>query len=291
MSNVNLSWDADGTIDSYTIYRSESPMSVESLPAPIAENVLDKTYSDTTVVDGTAYYYRVASVAGESAKVSDEVMVKASAGDEYWNNVISLLNFEASIIDEKSRIWTALTTPVFTADGFQLTGNNLATPYSTDFDWNTGSYTIEGFVKASVWSSWSLPGLVNGIPLLIGRMGQTNDLNQWSFGPVSSGKVHFYYFSGGQKLLISSNNTLPTNELVHISFCKDANNAYVSIAGIVTSLALPSSIVLPVVSENISVGRYNNSRITGFLGGLRITKGVARYTANFTPPDAPFPSS
>lgn len=287
-NRLELNWKLDGFVDEQRYYCSETPIDPENLPAPKAVLAGDvRTYVDTEIEIGKTYCVCVGSVRNGIEKISEEIYVFTGA-DEYSSNVISLLNFEASIIDEKSRIWTALATPVFTTDGFQLTGNDLATPYTSDFDWFNDNYTIEGFVKASDWSSWSVPGLINGIPLLIGRMGQTNDINQWSFGPVSSGKVHFYYFSGGQKLLIASNNTLPTNELVHIAFCKDANNAYISIAGIVTSLALPSNMSLPVVSESISVGCYNYQRIIGFLGGLRITKGVARYKSNFTPPVRPF---
>lgn len=291
MAGIRIEFSQFGHFDYFEIIRSNSSMvslSDHELPEPITTNLKTMYYMDTGVLEGLRYYYKIRVLRGSESMLSDEIVAEAKNSDEHSSYVISLLNFKASIIDEKSRIWTASAIPIFTADGFQLTGNDLATPYTSDFEWFNDNYTIEGFVKASDWSSWSVPGLINGIPLLIGRMGQTNDINQWSFGPVSSGKVHFYYFSGGQKLLISSNNTLPTNELVHISFCKDANNAYVSIAGVVTSLALPSSIALPVVSENISVGCYNYSRIAGFLGGLRITKGVARYKNNFTPPIKPF---
>lgn len=75
MSSVNLTWAADGNIDSYNIYRSTSPMNIASLPAPLATGITTKSYSDTTAANGTKYYYRVASVAGSTNKISSEISV------------------------------------------------------------------------------------------------------------------------------------------------------------------------------------------------------------------------
>ncbi|MHA3052609.1 fibronectin type III domain-containing protein [Acinetobacter sp. ANC 4640] len=75
MSSVNLTWDAAGQIDSYKVYRSTSPMNPSGLPAPLATGITAKSYSDTTAVTGTPYYYRVASVKNGVEKVSDEVIV------------------------------------------------------------------------------------------------------------------------------------------------------------------------------------------------------------------------
>lgn len=59
---------------SFTIYRDTSPIDVDNLPVPIAENVEDKNYSDDDVTKGYTYYYRVSDGEG---RLSDEVSVFA----------------------------------------------------------------------------------------------------------------------------------------------------------------------------------------------------------------------
>jgi hypothetical protein len=46
-------------------------------------------------------------------------------------------------------------------------------------------------------------------------------------------------------------------------------------------------------TDQFTIGHESNgsSRFTGFMDEIRVTSGIARYTANFTPPTAPFPDA
>jgi hypothetical protein len=41
----------------------------------------------------------------------------------------------------------------------------------------------------------------------------------------------------------------------------------------------------------LNIGQMNNVTADGWIDDVRITKGVARYTTNFVPPDQQFPDS
>jgi len=45
-----------------------------------------------------------------------------------------------------------------------------------------------------------------------------------------------------------------------------------------------------IVSIGVSETGYTGEAVTGYLDEFRVTKGIARYTANFTPPTAGFPT-
>ena len=215
--------------------------------------------------------------------------------DEEFDNVSLLLhgdgtNGSTTIVDSSSspkavtavgdaQISTAIadpfgnTTGVIALDG---SGDYLATPDSEDF-YLPGDFTIEGWVYSTASSfgaivaQWRDQGgsdrnfslSVDGL-FYMNRAGTNQSvslgafsLNQWTYFAVAVENGTCYGFING--VLQDSNS----------NFTAAANNS----------------------TEPLGIGGYGNGDFvfSGYIDDFRITKGVARYTANFTPPTAPFP--
>lgn len=76
----------------------------------------------------------------------------------------------------------------------------------------------------------------------------------------------------------------------HIAAVMSAGTLRVYVDGVGGS---PTAVSNPLISNAspVTIGASANGQypFAGFIDEVRITKGVARYTSDFTPPDAPFP--
>ena len=72
---IKLQWrDRNYAEDSHRIYRSDTPMSLSSMPTPIATLTNNVTeYIDYDVIEGNTYYYRIGAVRGNDEAISDEL--------------------------------------------------------------------------------------------------------------------------------------------------------------------------------------------------------------------------
>lgn len=76
MKKIKLVWSADGVIDSYIVYRSLETISIDNLPEPLETNILNKEFIDTSVAEGSKYYYRIASKRKTIEKISEEIVIE-----------------------------------------------------------------------------------------------------------------------------------------------------------------------------------------------------------------------
>ena len=172
-------------------------------------------------------------------------------------------------------------------------GDYITTTYNTTaFDWWTTDYTIECFIYPN--NSSSLSQGVNNTPALIGNMDPgSGGSNYWSFGPNNNKQLSFYYWNGSAgNFIASTETTVVVGQWNHIAMTKNSTGIRLFINGVasVTSASV-SGTPQSSVSSPLTIGQYFNVSINAYIDEVRITKGVARYTASFTVPDSAFPDT
>lgn len=168
-------------------------------------------------------------------------------------------------------------------------GDYITTTYnSTAFDWWTTDYTIECFIYPNNSSSLAS----SATPVLIGNVDASSGTNYWSFGPNNNKQLVFYYFNGGSLFVTSTEATVVVGQWNHIAMTKNSTGIRLFINGTASvSSASVSGTPQSSVSFPLTIGQYNAISINAYIDEVRITKGVARYTASFTVPDSAFPDT
>jgi hypothetical protein len=112
-----------------------------------------------------------------------------------------------------------------------------------------------------------------------------------SYGQITvemNGSSILCHFNGSNNSILNLG-TVNANTWYHIAITKSSNNVYGFINGVLKS---SNTISISVNAGSVArIFRYytnsNNYAFLGYIDDFRFTKGVARYTANFTPPTAP----
>ena len=197
-------------------------------------------------------------------------------------------NFSVSAADNAQIINTVETpfSPAVPSDGvlaFDGTGDYLTVPDNNNFEFGSDDFTIE------YWAYFNnLADQVN----VVKRDRTSNIYTPFFIGPFPSGELRFYSSSNNSSWDIASDarfGNLTTNTWYHIAVVRNGSGFTGYVDGIGTFLVTSSASLLNN-SDPVVVGSdtNNTSGFNGYISNLRITKGVARYTANFTPPTQPF---
>lgn len=155
---------------------------------------------------------------------------------------------------------------------------------ATLFDWWPTDYTIEAWVYPTSLSNWDN----GGIPTLIGNKYRNLGAASWSFGPISTGQVRFWYYTGATQT-VTSTSTITAGQWSHVAMTKTSAGITLFVNGVAESttaiVGTPSSVgYIP-----LNLGGFDAVYLSGYVDEVRITKGVARYSTNFLPQTAAFP--
>lgn len=211
-------------------------------------------------------------------------------GDPYWDNVVLHLkargaNASTVFGDAKghpitpygnAQISTGQSKFGGAAMYFDGTGDYLDSSVGSEFVFE-GDYTIEMWVYFTNVSNYAA---------LVGNY-QSSTSGHWSYDIYGS-KLYLYPNTGTGAL--SGVATLSNNTWYHIATCRVGSTLTAYINGVAdVSGTYSGTHGLGTIPFNVGCRYGGTYGHTGYLDDLRITKGVARYTANFTPPAAPNP--
>ena len=159
---------------------------------------------------------------------------------------------------------------------FDGTGDWLLVPDSPDQRLGTGNFTIE------CWLYLSATGTARGI------VGKGTSTTGWLLSTNTSNAVVFTYGTS----TITSTGTLSGTTWYHIAVVREGtgtNQTKIYIGGTNDGTGTVSTDFTQTNAAYVGANRTGGDPMNGYIDDLRITKGVARYTANFTAPTAAFP--
>lgn len=158
-------------------------------------------------------------------------------------------------------------------------GTYLASAAGNTYISGTEDFTIEGWLNLNSISSTQTIVSGNTNNSLFLRYGQGYTVTQGlNIGRQSVADAEYCAF------------TFATGTWYHIAVCRSNGVIYFFVNGTqqTTQGSGVASYSFPVTAT-YNVGYFGVEPLNGYLDDLRITKGVARYTSNFTPPTAAFP--
>jgi hypothetical protein len=158
---------------------------------------------------------------------------------------------------------------------FDGTDDRLNMPSSPNLAFGTGDFTLE---------MWAYFTSVASFPTLTDSRSSTGSTAGFNLG-LSTAKVQIYTTS---QVLIGSS-TLSTNTWYHIAVTRASGTLKIWLNGVQDATVANST---NWSDTTFVVGATPNAVnfMTGYIDDLRITKGVARYTATFTVPEQAFPN-
>ncbi|ORV92811.1 hypothetical protein AWC11_07355 [Mycobacterium interjectum] len=240
----------------------------------------------------------LAGIQSDLASTISNLFGGGQPADPNWSSVVALLHMDGA--DGSTRFtdtsslaadFTAVNGAVISTAQSKFGGaaasfpnsNSYLTPTanSSNFAFGTSDFTIECWLY------------------LIG----TTAGNTAIYDARSAGGIFFYVSSTGQIVYSTNGGGSGTTSIVssalsfgawhHVALCRSSGTAQLFIDGVSAGTTADSYTYACTSSTTVWIGRNEGDLLSlnGYLDELRITKGYARYTANFTPPTTAFPGN
>ena len=167
---------------------------------------------------------------------------------------------------------------------FDGTGDFLSMPANAAFDFTTGNFTIEAWVYINDNSALD-PANLRRAQIFDVSATNTDGIIFWITGDANTTGTGLGVYNGS--LTVSVTTTIPQKRWNHIAVSKSGTSVYFFLNGTqvgttqTTSGNWGSTTLIPKIAGR-STSTYN-FYLNGYISNLRVLKGTALYTANFSP--------
>jgi hypothetical protein len=166
---------------------------------------------------------------------------------------------------------------------FDGTNSYLSTPDSSDWNFGTGDFTIDFWVRFNSLATQEFWGrYIAGV-------------GEFDFFLAAGPKLQFYADNSGvvkASYVMTNPWGVSTGQWHHIALVRSGSNVYIFIDGVSQTLTANTPIStnsLDDINTPQLIGEIAGIRyLNGWLDEFRVSKGIARWTSNFTPPSAPY---
>lgn len=166
---------------------------------------------------------------------------------------------------------------------FDGASSYLSTPLnSSAFYPSASGFTVEMWVRPSIL----------GVTQRLGGFGQPpGGESTWTIGQAADNRFFIGGYDGVLPFKVAFSTTLATvGTWTHVAGVITGNYFYLYINGVLEGTSIAFGALRSPLPSPLSIGRmgdYDGQYFQGYIDDFRITNGVVRYAANFTPPVGP----
>ncbi|QGW82927.1 LamG domain-containing protein [Variovorax paradoxus] len=200
-------------------------------------------------------------------------------------------NASTNVVDAMHNLWQAsdgakLTTADSKFGGSCLSldgsGDFITTQGGQSFVFGTGDFTVEAWVKPTN----------TGRAMQVVDFYQTNQAS-WQMEVNAAGRLHFYGWNGITTASLVTGTSSLYGAWHHVAISRKAGTIYACVDGVVEA-SVANAVNFSNQVGQLAIGAQVSMRnaaydYAGLIDEVRITRGTGWYSANFTPPSAPFP--
>lgn len=249
-------------------------------------NYLTGYIGDVRVVAGTAVYSATSTTltvptAPLTAITNTSLLLSGTNGGIFDNAEMN--NFETV---GSAQISTSVYKYGTGSMSFNGAGAWLVTQNRTNFNVGSGDFTVEAWIYTGSTSQ----------QCIIGANRNVDGVGAWMLNLNYTGRVRFFCsYSGGTVLDYNvGSGTISDSAWHHVAATRNGSSLRIFVDGTqvgTTNTTLGTAAIDNAIAD-YRVGSTTDGALNfnGYIDDLRITKGYARYTANFTPPTTAFPN-